>query len=307
MNPIDQFVQRNRYPCWCGEAAGSLYCSQSFGRRPFAVLRCPSCGTLRILPKALSESADAVELYNTYAAPRLSPEQVERIAARELARFLKVGCDPRPGMRVLDVGCGEGLLLEEVCRDFRCEGRGIDVDQRRIAAARECRTHAQFECGLFEPGAITERFDLVISQAVIEHVVDPVGFLVGLASVLAPGGALYVLTPNGASRTFSILRSWWRDLLSIDEHIYLFTPESLARCAGQAGLEVAASDSGHDLAWPTIALGSPREVLITGWALYRELVKRACALVGGSARGDILFARLVVKPAAQSAVASTPA
>ena len=296
MNPIEAFVQNHDFPCWCGATKGAVFCRQLFGRRPFAVVRCASCGTHRLLPRALAEEASAVELYNTYGIPRHTPERERELETIALARMRKVGIAPAKGQRVLDVGCGDGLLLDAVCREWDCRGLGIDVDERRIAHAREHRRHAQFECGLFDPAQVTERYDAIIASAVLEHVLDPVGFLRVLRGGLADGGSIYILIPNGGSLTYRVLGSWWRDLLSVGEHIHLFTPESLKRCAGEAGLAVAEFDSDHDCGPPTLDFGSVRGAIVTLWAAYREIVKRLCRIARTPSNGDILFARLVAQP-----------
>src|SRR5439155_16096152 len=131
-----------------------------------------------------------------------------------------------------------------------------------------------FECGLFTARDIKPSFDLVASVAVIEHVVDPVAFLRELGQVLVPGGSLFLLTPNAASLNYRILGSWWRELLSIGEHIYLFTPESLEQCAQQASFELIKAASDFDCSSPRPHFNGLRNSAITLWAWYRELVKR---------------------------------
>jgi SAM-dependent methyltransferase len=101
------------------------------------------------------------------------------------------------GKRVLDAGCGEGYgsaLLAGVAAQVV----GLDREEA-VAVARgrhrapnlEYRVH-----DLERVGALGERFDLVVSCQVIEHLPDPAGFLRGLAACVAPGGRLVVTTPN---------------------------------------------------------------------------------------------------------------
>ncbi|MES2474546.1 MAG: class I SAM-dependent methyltransferase [Verrucomicrobiota bacterium] len=285
---LGQFIRDHDYPCWCGVSAGTVFCSQTFGRRPFAALRCPSCGTQRLLPRVLDSQEDASELYNNYDPPRPTEEELQDLARHCLERLARTGIEFKKGDRVLDVGCGNGRILEAICSRFECIGHGVDADERRVSDAKASAKHATFETGLFDPTAYPQPFDIVISSAVIEHVYDPVDFIRQLARVVKPGGSLFLLTPNAASLNYRILRSWWRELLSLGEHIYLFTPESLGRCGERSGLTVAGTASDFDFATPSLNFGGIRPLLLSGWSLYREACKRVCAVFAGSRRGDIL-------------------
>jgi len=266
-----------------------------FGRRHFAVVACAACRTHRILPKAAADEVAAEVLYNEYEPPDVAEFHAEKHAAHTahmLRRFQQIKMSFNPTTKVLDVGCGVGITLESICERFGCLGKGIDVDKRRIAVAQASAKRAKFECGLFDPAEIGETYDVVLSTAVIEHVVDPVVFLKGLNSVLAPEGELFVLTPNASSLNYRLLRSWWRELLSIGEHIYLFTPESLQDCARQAGLRVMNFSSDYDFQFPGLRFGSAKELVITAWWVYRTAIKCAAQSLSTSRTGDILYARL---------------
>ena len=113
------------------------------------------------------------------------------------------------GRAVLDAGCGEGygtaLLAEAAARVV-----GIDRPEAvRVATARHRAPRLEFRAHDLERlGALGERFDLVVSFQVIEHVRDPVGFLRTLAGL---GGALVVSTPNrlmSVSENPYHLREW---------------------------------------------------------------------------------------------------
>lgn len=110
------------------------------------------------------------------------------------------------GLRVLDLGCGAGLL----CEPFAGRGAhvtGVDAAERNIEAAR---LHAAAE-GLRIDYRVGEpmhalgpddRFDLVLLLEVVEHVGDVAGFLEAAARHLAPGGLLVASTINRSLRSF---------------------------------------------------------------------------------------------------------
>jgi cyclopropane fatty-acyl-phospholipid synthase-like methyltransferase len=121
-----------------------------WGRRRFAVLECTSCQTQRILPKVLKEQSSAVTLYNEYASD-FSEAELTKLAQTNLRRLQETELHFENDLRVLDVGCGSGVLLETICSRYGCIGHGIDVDRRRIETALAESKHVTFECGLFEP------------------------------------------------------------------------------------------------------------------------------------------------------------
>lgn len=290
MAASDAWVQQHDYPCWCGERRARRVCHQMFGRRPFAVLACVACQTRRLLPRALPDQSAAAQLYNQYELGVVEDPSEHQTVQRMLRRFQVVNLPLGPDCRVLDVGCGAGAILEAVCQQYRCQGKGIDVDARRIERARRLRTRAEFECGLFDSQRIDQLYDVVLCTAVIEHVVAPVEFMRSLAAALKPEGSLFVLTPNAACWTFRVLGSWWRDLLSVGEHIYLFTPQSLEACARQAGLRLEAVATDVDHAPFQFSARTPKQAVVSVWWLYREAVRRACTVVAPPLSRDILYA-----------------
>ena len=102
------------------------------------------------------------------------------------------------GLRVLDVGCGGGLLAEPMARHGAIVV-GVDASPGNISAAkRHAALHGvALEYRLGEPADVLspeEKFDVVMALEVVEHVSDMPAFLATAASSLAPGGILFVST-----------------------------------------------------------------------------------------------------------------
>lgn len=119
-------------------------------------------------------------------APRLR-RCVEILSALE---DLKVS---RP--RILDLGCGEGWFAGVLSGIGPTTG--IDLSEQAVAEAQERYPSVTFLAGnLFSLDLPTAAFDVVVSQEVIEHVADQVGYLEICHRVLVDGGSLFLTTPN---------------------------------------------------------------------------------------------------------------
>jgi 2-polyprenyl-6-hydroxyphenyl methylase/3-demethylubiquinone-9 3-methyltransferase len=117
---------------------------------------------------------------------------------------------PRPlaGLRILDIGCGGGLMSEPFAR-LGAEVVGADASPRNVAVARlhaekgglaiDYR-HATAE-ELVQAG---ERFDAVLNMEVIEHVADPPGFLRSIHALLLPGGVHVCSTINRNAKSYAL-------------------------------------------------------------------------------------------------------
>lgn len=130
---------------------------------------------------------------------------------RHLAAY-RYASDRAPGRTVLDAGSGEGYGAAMLARVAR---RVVGVDRAEataIAAERYRQPRLEFRSGdLARLAELGERFELVVSFQVIEHLPDPAGFLATLARCTAPGGEIVVTTPNrlmSVSENPYHLREW---------------------------------------------------------------------------------------------------
>ena len=150
------------------------------------------------------------------------------------------------GRRVLDVGCGGGLLAEALSR-AGARVTAIDLAPGMIEVARlhaaesalavDYRLAAAEEVAAAEPAA----FDVVTCMEMLEHVPRPAAMTATLARALRPGGALFVSTINRNLRSFLLAIVGAEYLLGLiprgtHEYERLILPSELARWARAAGL-----------------------------------------------------------------------
>ncbi len=182
---------------------------------------------------------------------------------------------PSGPARVLDVGCGSGVLLARM-QSLGWQVEGVEVDPAAVEAAR--RRGVTVHLGSLEAQKFpVNRFDAVHSAHVIEHVYDPLALLRECARVLKPGGNLVILTPNTESWGHRHFGSAWLNL-DPPRHLVLFSPATLRRAAEQAGLRVQRLDTTVRSAWVYGALS--RCIQVKGRAEMSELGKPANLLRG---------------------------
>jgi 2-polyprenyl-3-methyl-5-hydroxy-6-metoxy-1,4-benzoquinol methylase len=154
-------------------------------------------------------------------------------SARRLGEFRHI---PLPvGKKILDFGCGGGYFLR-ICRELGADVQGIEPSAHGAEITRRQGipvfngTLEQFQA---ERGG--DRFDVITSNHVLEHVPDPVRTLAGLGSLLAPGGSITIAVPNARCTFAQELGPEWYST-DLPFHLHQFSAESLRIAAERAGL-----------------------------------------------------------------------
>ena len=148
--------------------------------------------------------------------------------------------------RVLDIGCGGGLLTEALTR-HGAHVTGIDMAPAMIEVARlhahESQLSIDYELCSAEAYAqrATEHFDVITCMELIEHVASPDALMSAITRLLRPGGHLFVSTINRTLRSFLIAivgAEYLLQLLPRGTHEYarLVRPSELARLGRAHGL-----------------------------------------------------------------------
>lgn len=153
------------------------------------------------------------------------------------------------GRRVLDIGCGGGLLAEGMARRG-ARVTGIDLSPGALEVARlhaqEGSVSVDYRQVTAEELAETDRgtFDLVTCLEMLEHVPDPALVIKAIAGLVRPGGDVVCSTINRNPKAFALAivgAEYLLRLLPAGTHQYarLIKPSELARWARDAGLSVA--------------------------------------------------------------------
>ncbi len=235
----------SRCPLGC-EGEAKEWASDFRGNR---IHRCGACSLRFLWPlPSPSEAGSWYQsvLYGVANADGTGFEpDVEAAWRRSDARSLRRIAAVRPvrGASLLDVGAGSGHLLDAARDQGYARLAAVDTSARSVEMLRQRGYEAWI--GLVEDLDLP-RFDVICAHHVLEHVVDPLGFLRRLAHLLQPGGVLHLLVPNEGSPT-SRWHDFWSRLglrrkpfrhLATDQHLTYFDQKSLGTAVRAAGLDL---------------------------------------------------------------------
>jgi 2-polyprenyl-6-hydroxyphenyl methylase/3-demethylubiquinone-9 3-methyltransferase len=138
----------------------------------------------------------------------LNPTRLDYITRQIAGEFGRDLTTDRPfeGLRLVDIGCGGGLLSEPMAR-LGATVVGVDAAERNIPVAQ---VHAE-QSGLNIDYRHTtaealvaegEQFDVVLNMEVVEHVADPGAYMASCAALLKPGGLMIASTLNRNPKSF---------------------------------------------------------------------------------------------------------
>jgi 2-polyprenyl-6-hydroxyphenyl methylase/3-demethylubiquinone-9 3-methyltransferase len=183
------------------------------------------------------------------ALHKLNPVRLAYIRDKAAQRFARnpKKLDCLKDLRMLDIGCGGGILSEPLAR-LGAQMVGADPSAENIAAAA---AHAE-QSGVAidyrattaeELAAAHERFDVVLAMEVVEHVADVKSFVATCASMVKPGGLMIAATLNRTLKSFAlaivgaeyVLRWLPRGTHQWDKFV---TPDELELALERAGLDV---------------------------------------------------------------------
>ncbi len=226
-------------PCVvCGHiAATPKYLIQGLQER---FVTCDGCGLGSLHP--MPSSARIAEFYPAeyYGTPdaKFEPlvEAGVRLGAKLRAATLLKGI-PQGG-RVLDVGCGRGVMLRGIL-DLGYEAHGVELNAAAAEGA-DRRAKIRIAPQLADARYPSSTFDAVILWHVLEHLPQPDQTLDEIARVLKPGGRLIIAVPNlGSWQSRWSGANWFH--LDLPRHVYHFSDRTLAKLVDRHGFQVCST------------------------------------------------------------------
>lgn len=208
-------------------------------QREFDIMRCRDCGGLSLepLPSEVELSAFYPDGYWRTedggigaALERLYRKAVLLDHVFFVAKALRSSGRP---VRLLDVGCGDGLFMS-LCSRFGIEAEGVDFSATATtAAARNCPS-ARVWCGKFPEAVGGGPYRAITMFHFLEHTAKPLEALEGARRLLEPDGLLFVQVPNTASLQAKLFGARWYGL-DPPRHLVGFSPRSLALLLEKGG------------------------------------------------------------------------
>jgi 2-polyprenyl-3-methyl-5-hydroxy-6-metoxy-1,4-benzoquinol methylase len=202
---------------------------KDYGGLTVTTVLCQSCGL--VFHNPVVEDTDRQKLGLTHRQLHtnepISPRQLRRVQRRveQQADFLQPVMQPH--WRVLEIGCGLGLLTRWLSQQG-CKVVGLEPDRQQAEYARQ-HCGAEVIPSLFEAADLPAGFDFFAASHVIEHFPEPLAFLEKIRSLAAPRARLFLETPNilapkvGPRRVFSLA------------HNFYFSPQTLGASLAKTG------------------------------------------------------------------------
>ncbi len=217
----------------------------------YDVIDCRACGFRHIDPLLSDE-----ELQKFYDGEFYEKERPDYFARAEADKewwmlryhhYYELLEAHAPGRRILDIGSGPGYFLEA----GRMRGWGVlGFEPSRIAAEYTAGRGIAVVNGFFSADKAQGPFDVISMNLVLEHLRDPIGLVEQAKSVLAPGGLLFVSSPNDFNPLQMVLwrkmgfAPWW---VVPKHHLNYFDHESAKRFFTARGLKTLHQEASYPL------------------------------------------------------------
>lgn len=181
----------------------------------------------------------------------MNPVRIEYIRDQVIKHFHPSPPIPTPlltGIRLLDIGCGGGLIAEPMAR-LGANVTAIDASEKNIAVAKlhaeKIGLNIDYQCTTTEELATTStKFDVILSLEIIEHVADINLFIESACALLKPNGIIILSTLNRTVKSYALAiigAEYIMRMLPIGTHTWskFLRPSELCRILEENNIEVS--------------------------------------------------------------------
>lgn len=266
-------------------------------RPAIQLMECKRCGISYTSPRP-----NPTELAKHYSETYYGPENVKFLNVIESLvgwisgrRALKIHKMVAPHSRILEIGCGRGLLLKQLAQ-FGHECHGSERSELAAQRARKTVGLRIYTTPLEQSGLEPHSFDLVIMWHVLEHLEAPEQCLSFVNHILRPGGLLLLEVPNYSSLQSQFSGKHWFHL-DLDRHLYHFSKKGLIELLCKFRFEVKERSTFSWEQCPFGALQSALNLLGFPTELFYRLLKREISFLWHQKALQFLIAGLLAVPA----------
>ena len=204
-----------------------------FQKEPRDVLICMDCGLVTLDVSKINEKVlqDYYQVYNPFEKPGKLPESHKNMRDEQINWILKNIPKSSKIQSVCDIGCGSGYLMK-LFKDKKYKITGIDYSPLMI---KEIKKNYRINAiqGKFDSKSFKEKFDLITSSNVIEHLYDPKIEIGIMSNLINENGYLFIEVPDTEFPVSDTIV----DVISF-EHITHFTKNTLCRFLENFNLKI---------------------------------------------------------------------
>jgi SAM-dependent methyltransferase len=245
LNNEEKLVWEETRCDWCGSSSYDIIFKgpDRLKKLPglFSVVRCKSCGIYRQNPR-LSWYSLKSYYPDDYFAHTIIPSDSNnpiKIFFRQYGNWKRVRAIEKfqSGGRLLEVGCGTGGFLRQVCSHEQWSAVGIEPSSWAASYAQKNLDIPVYVGRFSEVDLELESFDVIVFWCVLEHLDQPFDDLRYANSLLKNNGLLVFSIPNLNSLDLKIFRKYWSGW-DLPRHLYLFPRRRLSKILEDIGFNV---------------------------------------------------------------------
>lgn len=216
----------------CAVHAGHAVPRFAFPKAGVDIYTCPTCGCIMADLEFAHDQYEEASYYTMAFKTRAEIEGEWGFRWRYVLRVLK---RYMAAPRLLDVGAGNGYFVHLARSEFGMNAEGLEISAAEADFARDTFGVELLRGDL---SVVRDRYDVITSFNVLEHVKQPTGLLEQMSERLAPGGLIVVTTPNPSCihRRLRGLNKW--NMVCPPHHINLFTRAGLQEMLSRQGFDV---------------------------------------------------------------------